>query len=47
MLFTHISHQSAESMSEPELALICYGSAHRYIELGGFLPWHMRLTEFM
>ncbi|CAM0140978.1 unnamed protein product [Umbelopsis sp. WA50703] len=36
-----------ESMSEPELALICYGSAHRYIELGGFLPWHMRLTEFM
>ncbi|KAJ2956008.1 hypothetical protein NQZ79_g8084 [Umbelopsis isabellina] len=37
----------AESISEPELALICYGSAHRYIELGGFLPWHMRLTEFM
>ncbi|KAG2171975.1 hypothetical protein INT43_001451 [Umbelopsis isabellina] len=36
-----------ESIAEPELALICYGSAHRYIELGGFLPWHMRLTEFM
>ncbi|CAO3657787.1 unnamed protein product [Umbelopsis vinacea] len=36
-----------ESISEPELAMICYGSAHDYIELNGFLPWHMRLTEFI
>jgi len=37
----------AESLSEPELALVCYGTAHHYIELNGFFPWHMRLTEFI
>ncbi|KAH8552293.1 Decaprenyl diphosphate synthase-like protein [Umbelopsis sp. PMI_123] len=36
-----------ESMTEPELAIICYGTAHDYIELSGFFPWHMRLTEFI
>ncbi|CAO3664682.1 unnamed protein product [Umbelopsis ramanniana] len=37
----------SESMSEPEIAMICYGTAHNYIELSGFFPWHMRLTEFI
>ncbi|KAI8580133.1 hypothetical protein K450DRAFT_238318 [Umbelopsis ramanniana AG] len=37
----------SERISEPEIAMICYGTAHNYIELSGFFPWHMRLTEFI
>lgn len=36
-----------DSISDPDLMLVCDGLPHNYISLDGFPPWHIRLTEFL
>lgn len=34
-----------DSISDPDLMILYDGLPHNYVSLGGYPPWHIRLTE--